>query len=711
MIKKKVFGIMLISITGGSLAFAAISSFSSGVNPFLGKGFDGHNSSCHWNHYNEYSATIYHSGCAEFWACCSHPGNHVLTAPSEGQITDIGYYTGALDSSDDRYIPKIERTNSYVSLDNIDWQSTSLLYTPVQYSNISSVTLKMRVSGSGDLTGIWTAIGVGVDGAYDGDNPIDPHSDWHNLIMFNYVNDGEWHLYTIKDLSLASGYVNFCHNLDHPIDATFDIDDIRIDYNGTSVTETFEDENNCLFTLDQNHAHRNTEIKKNNYLRVDPKASYDDSALLYTLEQYTNVTNVSYSFRANNVTTKKWQGVSVNSVAFGVDQYTNRFENTGYADDGEWHIRSHDVSNKTGYVNFINECGNLVADSFDFDNIVITYNNGQTKVFTFDDGEVLGTQAKYQRVTVVNEEYSNALGVTALDANKTVAENREYVPTFTASKGSDAQYGPYVQLDNWNCASNQNRCWIGLTQTTPLAVTENELGTNVDSYWFYMYNPLNSEFEIQIMFEHNYHAIARRTLAAHAWTKVELPVGSYIPEGKTTPVQLTEAHQIGIDHAFSSQGANVGSGWKITSIYADPSMDKFARLDAGSYGESVSAIYTSVQYTGVSSISFKMRVTGSAKPDKNPWMGFGIYETHSLYHEMHNVNFSFDNQWHNYTISDISADGYVNFIQASGEFAYGSMIDIDDVVITYNGGQTITEDFNHPIIFAYNTNFVQLLAY
>ena len=124
-------------------------------------------------------------------------------------------------------------------------------------------------------------------------------------------------------------------------------------------------------------------------------------------------------------------------------------------------------------------------------------------------------------------------------------------------------------------------------------------------------------------------------------------------------------------------------------------------------------MHTVSQLEGITSITFKARVHGGVDHG-NPWWGFGVnsyYDGDAIYQGMHTVSYDFDDEWHEYSISISSANGYVNFIQASGEFSSGSYIDLDDIVITYNGGAKLEETFDNGVILSLDDSFTKVLKY
>ena len=560
-------GLIGTAVLTVGVAMALIAS-NTGLGSILKvRGID-HDANCEWNHYDAVAATYAQHGSKEFWACCSHAGQHVLTAPSEGHITDIGPFVGDyfdnLDSSDDRYIAKLAG-NAFMHI-NVDTnESKSPARSKEMINNVTGISFKYRLNDI--TTAKWFGFGLSTDEnpnvyPYDADtNPL--AVDWKTVGAPS--NDGEWHA-TSLGLS-GSGYLLFLFAAgEFDANASIDIDDIVVQTSSSNVEEDFEESPHMFRFMTQSASldGEPPEPAKNKYIRVDVSAGYSDQALVRSLAQYPNVTKVSMSMRAN-VAAKQWQGASVNTTQHGADQYTGMNQNNAYENDGEWHVREFAIETLSGYVNIISECGHFVAgDIIDYDNIVIEYGSNQRVVETFED-ELIFEFNGDKCVVRDDGELLMENTVTAIDATRTSVETREYTPTFDVSTGTDDVYGPYVQLDNWKCKDTQERCWIGFTQTTPLGAIKAQLNVNfLSSYILYIYNPLNEDFSMMIMCDNHYSNIATKTLKAKAWTKVEMTIGMY------GSYDLQEAHQIGFDHNFGSEkGVSLGSGWKFTSIYAD----------------------------------------------------------------------------------------------------------------------------------------------
>ena len=510
-----------------------------------------HDANCHWNHYEAVAATYESHGSKEFWACCTHAGMHSLDEPVEGHITDMGPFSGEffddLDPLDDRYVPMLTGGNKFARLDVIGWQDPAILYTSEQYTAVTGVSMKLRVQGEyAAYSGNWITVNVSSG-----------HNNWTSGVNIatagnTYFTDGEWHLVHV-DIGPATGYVNFCYNLDHSMSGSIDVDDFTVETSTGTHCETFE--SNTMMEFDANHVRISAEANNNRFLREDSINAQDEQASVHTSRMFTAVTNVSYKMRIPSGC-GAWGNVS---VANNNGIYTDTA--TAWTADGEWHLYSKDFASVDGYIKFGHEQGHFTGP-IDIDDVVITYDGGKVAIDTFD-GESVFMTYKLDKAIVTSEERGKAVGVVALDASISSVKAKEYSPTFDQSKGVDATYGSYIQLDNWQCKNDQNRCWVALNATESLPLIKHRLGGEVSSYYFYMYNPLDENFQLNIILNSSYVTAKAFTLASKAWTRISMNVGTYGGETLTTPEQM------GLDHTFGSDGAVVGSGWKISSIYAE----------------------------------------------------------------------------------------------------------------------------------------------
>ena len=161
-------------------------------------------------------------------------------------------------------------------------------------------------------------------------------------------------------------------------------------------------------------------------------------------------------------------------------------------------------------------------------------------------------------------------GVVALNAQTgSFRDTKGYNAPHTDSHGVDDDYGAYIQIDDWACAAGASRCWLTFSDTAKsVSDLETELGSSITDYFFYIYNPLAESFTMNIMLKSSsgMNPNVNVACASGAWTKVTV---AYNHADNGSYPALTLASQIGLDHTFGSNGAVVGSGWKVTSVYAE----------------------------------------------------------------------------------------------------------------------------------------------
>ena len=161
-------------------------------------------------------------------------------------------------------------------------------------------------------------------------------------------------------------------------------------------------------------------------------------------------------------------------------------------------------------------------------------------------------------------------GVVAWDAQTgTLRDIKGRSNTATISHGVDDNYGAYIQADDWTCGSAGNLCWLTLSDTAKsISDIETELGGSITNYFFYIYNPLDEAFTFRMMLKSSsgMSPAVSITCAAKAWTKVTVDYGH--TDSGSYPA-LTSPSQIGLDHQCANNGDSIGSGWKITSVYAE----------------------------------------------------------------------------------------------------------------------------------------------
>lgn len=123
--------LIIIGLVSASLIAGTALLVNKGAAFYTVQAGDAHTPSCIFNHYDKVDPTYNKHGSKEFWACCSHTGKHVFTAPEVGTIVDKGpldgIYFDDLVMGDDRYIPSL-----YEDMDVL-YDTKTQYYVPNEY--------------------------------------------------------------------------------------------------------------------------------------------------------------------------------------------------------------------------------------------------------------------------------------------------------------------------------------------------------------------------------------------------------------------------------------------------------------------------------------------------------------------------------------------------------------------------------------------------
>lgn len=123
--------LIIIGLVSASLIAGTALLVNKGAAFYTVQAGDAHTPSCIFNHYDKVDPTYNKHGSKEFWACCSHVGKHVFSAPEVGTIVDKGpldgIYFDDLVMGDDRYIPSL-----YEDMDVL-YDTKKRYYVPNEY--------------------------------------------------------------------------------------------------------------------------------------------------------------------------------------------------------------------------------------------------------------------------------------------------------------------------------------------------------------------------------------------------------------------------------------------------------------------------------------------------------------------------------------------------------------------------------------------------
>ena len=448
------------------------------------------------------------------------------------------------------------------------------------------------------------------------------------------------------------------------------------------------------------------------YLKLDIGSYTGGEALVYSNDSFEHIVKVSFKAKieGEKVENKSaWWGVGISATH---DLYGGLYSNGGYYPlDNHWRTYSisADVRAEEGFVNFVHAAGEFAESSALYlDDIKIEYDYGDEVIYEDFQGDEyqLGFDEEFVSLEGVRNDNNYAHLVVGNDSFKST----EYALLFAKDNYSSIQSVSF----NARIHSTETSWWgVGITdgQTDPdiyggrfnghQGGTWYDVSVSADEEW-HTVKKNNTGNGIVMFGTECGHFAAGSTIDIDDIV-IELEDGTKITEDFEGAVVFT----MYMDKPDNDNSKNVYLLSEEVEEY-DPTKDRFFRLDATTLS-STSTLHTADQLTGVVEISFKARITGGPKDGTNPWFGFGVSDDLSIYHGMHTKSYSFDGEWHDFTIAINPAEnGYVKLIQAAGEFVNGTTIDIDDVEITYNNGaESLSECFDD----IYNIGLVMETSY
>lgn len=504
-----------------------------------------------------------------------------------------------------------EQNNRFMRIKLSNAIDHSFAYSFKPYTNITKISFKYRLNKEGGFRDGKTSAWFGVRASSSNQDP-DSYQEGSRLWNTKTANtsnassyfNGLWQNFDVS--ASDSGFIAFVGCADFKLGTFLDIDDVTIVADGVTYTDDFNSiaslfgasskadyQQFVSFEVEEqistdkafdpakgelfiyNYAAKNTLVTENvtdpdkgscvkitewhghdtMWLGFPQTASHEELVRGLNGEEPTDFYFSAYNSGASDITLK---------LRYGSSDYSDRASVTFVA--GQW-------------TDFSYKFDSNITDISKFSLAKWVGGDADNQTTICDSNTQLTFTAIYVKHVEIDHDPSE-YGAVAYNLKTGSVVAKEYSPTFNQSKGFDETYGPYVQLDNWKCADNQNRCWIAFTGgLVPTADIETALGGQIGGYYMYIYNPLNEDFVINIILNASYVTAKAVTLASKAWTKVSIDLGTY---GSET---LATADSIGLDHTFASNGAEVGSGWKLTSIFAekkavDPAPLGIVALDA-----------------------------------------------------------------------------------------------------------------------------------
>lgn len=355
-----------------------------------------HGHRCEFVHYEEKEATYVKPGYSEFWYCELHD-SYVTTEPTEySSIEDAeGSFEGTIESTDPRYLPKLEGGNVYLKIDASNYlDGTALVYSEDAFAHITEVSFKMRVEGAkAEGRNAWLGISINED-----------HSLYEQRYIYDYYQlDNEWRTYSIANSNDYAGFVNFVHAVGEFEDNSYIyIDDISVEYEygDEKIFEDFEGDE-FLFEFNEEHVELVGEKKLNTFahLKVGKDSMFGEYALLYSRIYFNNISTVTFKVRLTS-TSPSWWGVGLTDnitsaprIYTGMESWGGGVDNSWHAcsiaADGAWHTKTLEFDGQSGYLVFGNESGSFaIGSTMDLDNICVTFGDDTVLTENFE-GEVI----------------------------------------------------------------------------------------------------------------------------------------------------------------------------------------------------------------------------------------------------------------------------------------------------------------------------------
>ena len=486
-----------------------------------------------------------------------------------------------------------KKDNNFARLTiNPIYDDDALLYTFAQYSEVTNVSFKLRVNGSTAKS--WEGAAVNTD-AYGDDQ-------YTNMVANDaYNDDGAWH-YRSFDFASKTGYVNLINEIGHLECSSLDIDDIAIIFDDGKVAyETFDDGLVLFGTPAQLQrvmikSEAKVEAASLGALALDTvngALENREYSTVYTQSKGIDETYGPYiqidDWACAASQNRCWLGFASEALPEG--QTRIQLEGAGIANYFFYMYNplSEEFKIHLQFDHHYTDISTLKLAPQAWTKVTVPHGawgsyqlTDPSKIgfdhFFTDNGSVCGSGFKvtsiYAEGVVPSAANPAPFGVVAWDAQTGgLRDIKGYGPLYDLSHGVDDNNGAYIQLDNWQCKSDKNQCWVTLSDTAKsVSDIETALGGSITNYFFYIYNPLASDFTFKIMLKSSSGMSPNESVncVAGAWTKVTVAY-DHVDSGNnpSSYPNLTSASQIGLTHVFSGNGEVVGSGWKITSVYAE----------------------------------------------------------------------------------------------------------------------------------------------
>lgn len=450
----------------------------------------------------------------------------------------------------------------------------------------------------------------------------------------------------------------------------------------------------------------------NAYMALKVGQSNDGKAIVRTEEKYDTMLSVTFRYRVKNATESKWFGVAVTSNP-EPSCYSTYWEGEGDEKeekpledvycwtvaqtniDGIWHEITFDLEEQSGYLAIVHAAGDFDEDAIiEIDNVFIEAGAGEyteefndQTMFKFLNkyGDVDGELKQNDFCRLVQMDTAPELALLISKRSYSNITNVTFRYRLSTEEFKDGVQ-PWLNIIITTDGESPNVYGEGAVTNKFVSEPKN------DGVWHKISYEISGTGHVVFGNECGHWGV-NQTLD---YDDIEITYG----DGKKVYERFDS-------FLLFKTTSNETHAKKFTIASEEPIIDEdayvpgnnyMARLDVGTLQwKEEGLLYSTESYSDITYISFKIRITGQPKPGKenSTWMSVNINETCSNWAGFHNFARPTDGEWHEVSINVGGQAGHIIFAYNMYDYVEGTVIDIDDILITTSSG-TIEEDFDGP---------------
>ena len=391
------------------------------------------------------------------------------------------------------------------------------------YSNITKITFKYRLNKEGGFrdgaSSAWFGVKTGAS-SQDPDSYNEKNLYIWKTSTINTSNSGNYFSGAWQDFSTGDveteGYVGFCTCADYKPGSFLDIDNVTIYTTGGTFNETFDTIAPLFGASSKKEYQQYLSFEVEELVSTDKAFDPEKGQLMiynYSAKNTLVTENVNDPTYGSCVKITTWHGydnmwlgfpstASHEELVRGLDgeeptEFYFHVYNSGASDvtmklrygKDDWTDRATVTFTAGEWTEFVYPINSNIPDisKLSFNKWAPDDPDAQTTIC--DENTQLTFTAIYVRHTGASLNPA-PFGVVAWDAQSGgVRDIKGRNNTATVSHGVDADYGAYIQLDDWTCGPGGKLCWLTLSDSAKaVSAIETELGSGITNYFFYIYS-------------------------------------------------------------------------------------------------------------------------------------------------------------------------------------------------------------------------------